>query len=216
MSTVESTPLTTAVALPVAQPAPLPAVSRVPATPVKKFLGTVLTRTVPVLVYQLNRVGRSGAAGTALILFAGIFFFAAVLPQNQQLAAIRQEIVRAQHHGVTDASPHVRLNRFLDKLPKRSEIPVIVGQIFKLAAIAGVTLDRGLYEMTPLHSGHLAQYRMSFPIKGHYPDIRHFIDAILSTVPSAAVESLRIERKAIGDANVSADLRFSLFVRNES
>ena len=79
-----------------------------------------------------------------------------------------------------------------------------------------VVLEQGRYELTPLHSGHLARYRMSFPIKGSYPDIRRFIDATLSTIPAAALEGLRIERKNVGDAGVSADLRFSIFVRNES
>ena len=65
-----------------------------------------------------------------------------------------------------------------------------------------------------MHSGHLARYRMTFPIKGHYPAIRHFVDATLLAVPSAAVEGLRIERKSAGDDSVEVELGFSVFVRN--
>jgi hypothetical protein len=182
----------------------------------RKFVGTAVTRAVPMLVYRMNRVGRSGMAGCALILFAGVFFLAAVLPQFGQISALRTEILQAQQQAGPDASPHVRLSRFLDNLPKRPQLPAIAGKIFSLAAAAGVTLDRGRYELAPLHSGHLARYRMTFPIKGRYPAIRHFIDATLLAVPSAALEGLRIERKTVGDDNVEAELGFSVFVRNES
>ncbi len=189
-----------------------------PATtlPAKKFMGIALTRVVPMIVYRMNRVGRSGMAGSALLLFAAVFFFSAVLPQLRQISALRGEILQAQQHAGTDATPHVRLNRFLDNLPKRSALPQIAAQIFSLATAAGVTLDRGRYELTPMHSGHLARYRMTFPIKGHYPAIRHFVDATLSAVPSAAVEGLRIERKTAGDDSVEVELGFSVFVRNIS
>jgi hypothetical protein len=200
--------------VPAAPRSPVP-VSAVRA-PVIKLMQVALTRSVPMAVYRFNRIGRSGVAGVSLILFAGVFLYAAVLPQYRAISALREEIGEAQRHGPTDFSPRVRLNRFADNLPKRSELPRIAGQIFKLAASAGVTLDRGRYELAPLHSGHLARYRMTFPIKGPYPGVRQFIDATLNAIPSAAVDGFRIERKAAGDANVEADLRFSIFVRNES
>ena len=194
-------------------PVPVPTAARAPAI---KLMQAALARSVPMAVYRFNRIGRSGVAGVSLILFAGIFLYTAVLPQYRSISALREEIREAQRHGPTDLSPRVRLNHFADNLPKRSELPRIAGQIFKLAASAGVTLDRGRYELAPLHSGHLARYRMTFPIKGPYPGIRQFIDATLNAIPSAAVDGFRIERKAAGDASVEADLRFSIFVRNES
>ncbi len=177
---------------------------------------TAAVRSIPMLMYRLNRIGRGGLAGAALMLCSAILIFTAVLPQSREISSLREEIREAQRTGTTDQSPRVRLGRFMDTLPKRSELPGIVGQIFKLAAVAGVTLDQGRYELAPLHSGQVARYRMSFPIKGRYPSIRQFIDAVLSTVPAAAVDGMRIERKTAGDVNVDADLRFSIFVRNQS
>jgi hypothetical protein len=206
-------PVPATIPAPPGAPAPiaLPAVA-----PAKKFMGLALTRAVPMLVYRMNQVGRSGMAGAALILFAAVFYVSAVLPQTRQISALRSEILQAQQHPGADATPPVRLNRFLDNLPKRSALPQIAAQIFQLAAAAGVTLDRGRYELTPMHSGHLARYRMTFPIKGRYPAIRNFVDSTLSAVPSAAIEGLRIERKTAGDDNVEVELGFSVFVRNAS
>jgi hypothetical protein len=193
--------------------APLPGAA--PA-PVVRVLRVALSRAIPMAVYQFNRVGRAGVIGAGLLMSAAIFLFAAVLPQYRVVTALRDEITTAQRRGPAEVSPHLRLNRFVEGLPKRSELPGIAGQMFKLAAAAGVTLDRGRYELTPLHAGHLARYRMSFPVKGAYPGIRQFIDSTLIAIPSAAVDGLRIERKGVGDPTVEADLRFSVFVRNES
>ena len=179
-------------------------------------IGLALARTGPMIVYQINRIGRAGAAGATILLFAVIFLFSAVLPQRKQLADLDQQIRQAHHmNSAADTAP-VKLNRFMNSLPKRSELPTILGKVFALAGAAGVTLDHGRYELSPTRAGHLAQYRMTFPIKGHYPEIRKFIDSVMTTVPSAALEGLRIERKAVGEETVAADLRFSIFVRNDT
>jgi hypothetical protein len=205
--------------LPVSSGPPAPSSAPAPvglaaAVPVRKFMGIALARAVPMVMYQMNRIGRNGMAGSALILFTAVFFFSAVLPQFQQIAALKSDILQAQPHAGAGTTPPVRLNKFLDSLPKRSDLPQIAAQIFGLAAVAGVTLERGRYELTPMHSGHLARYRMVFPIKGRYPAIRHFVDATLMAIPSAAVEGLRIERKSVGEDNVEVELGFSVFVRN--
>lgn len=216
MSTVDPIEPESQAAVPVPA-APLAAPAAVVQRPLLNVrMRTAAVRSIPMLIYQVNRLGRTGAAGAGLILFAAVFMLTAVLPQYRDITSLREEIRGAQRAGSADPSPHARLGRFMDTLPKRSELPAIAGQIFKLAAVAGVTLDQGRYELTPLHSGKLARYRMSFPIKGPYPNIRQFIDATLSTIPSASVDGMRIERKTAGDANVDADLRFSIFVRNES
>jgi hypothetical protein len=207
-----------------ADPRPVPATAgaRLPAqrsaalAPLKALLGTALTRSVPMALYQMNRIGRAGAAGAAMLLFAVIFFFSAILPQQRELLSLDQRIKQAHHlNGAADSAP-VKLNRFMNALPKRGDLPNLVGQVFTIAAASGVILDRGRYEMVPMRAGHLAQYRMTFPVKGHYPEIRKFIDAVLTAIPSVAVEGMRIERKAVGEENVAADLRFSIFVRNDS
>jgi hypothetical protein len=206
-------PVSTGPPSPLGAPAPIGLAA---AVPVKKIMGIALARAVPMFMYQMNRIGRGGMAGFALILFTAVFFFSAVLPQFQQISALKSDILQAQPHVGAGATPPVRLNKFLDSLPKRSALPQIAAQIFGLAAAAGVTLDRGRYELTPMHSGHLARYRMVFPIKGRYPAIRHFVDATLIAIPSAAVEGLRIERKSVGEDNVEVELGFSVFVQNIS
>lgn len=183
--------------------------------PFKSTLKTALLRTGPMLVYRLNRIGRTGMAGAAMIMFAMIFLLSAILPQQREVNALARQLQTVQRSSNSIDTAPVRLSRFMSNLPKRSELPKVVGQVFTLAGAAQVTVDRGRYELSPMRTGHLAQYRMTFPIKGRYPDIRRFIDTVLTTIPSAALEGLRVERKAVGDESVAADLRFVVFLRND-
>jgi hypothetical protein len=92
-------------------------------------------------------------------------------------------------------------------------MPAVIGQVFAEAKAAGVPLDTGHYVYTAAKGEALARYELEFPIKASYPDVRHFIDLTLAAVPAAALGKLRLERKAVGDAIVVADVVFVVFVR---
>jgi len=55
--------------------------------------------------------------------------------------------------------------------------------------------------------------RMTFPVHARYPDIRRFVDTTLATLPGAAVDGLRLERKDVAAAEIDADIRFALYLR---
>jgi hypothetical protein len=78
-----------------------------------------------------------------------------------------------------------------------------------------VPLDTGHYVYSPAKAGAIARYDLEFPVKASYPDIRVFINRTLTAVPAAALGKLHVERKAVGDQVVSADIGFVVFVRSE-
>ena len=151
-----------------------------------------------------------------MILFVVVLVFSSILPQRRELAALDQQIRAAAHAPSAIESAPLRLNRFMDSLPARDQLPSMIGRVFTLAGAAGVTLERGRYELIPLRNGNLAQFRMAFPVRGNYPDIRRLIDSVLVAMPAASLEALRIERKGVGETSVSADLRFIIVVRNSA
>ena len=103
----------------------------------------------------------------------------------------------------------------LSALPSRGEAPEIVAKIVEEARASGVELPRGQYEYVPARDGVAASYRMTFPVHATYPQLREFMDRTLVAMPAVAVEGMRIERKAVGDEGVDAELKFSAFVRSE-
>src|SRR5256885_17255571 len=80
---------------------------------------------------------------------------------------------------------------------------------------AGVSLDKGHYLYVPAKSGTIARYELEFPVKAGYPEIRSFINRTLGAVPAVALSKLHVERKAVADPLVNADIGFVVFVRSE-
>ena len=167
-------------------------------------------------------VGRTGIVGVSLIVFAVVTLLTANWAQHLQFTELRNDLVTAQQTATArrlagpDLSGAEGLQTFVRKLPTRSELPVITEAIVKQAAAAGLVLERGSYDFTVTRSGQIVRYRMTFPVLGAYPNIRSFIDGTLAAVPNAAVDGLKLERKSIGAREVEADIRFAVFMRNET
>ena len=130
---------------------------------------------------------------------------------------LQATLAGARQSPAADASPRQMRARsareLVSSLPERSALPEITGKIAAQAQAAGLALDRGSYDLTVTHSGQLVRARMTFPVHGRYTDIRRFIDSTLATVPGAAVDGLRLQRKDIGAAEIDADIRFAVYVR---
>ncbi len=209
-----------------AAPATLPAAhDGSPAAPVVRaggrgrFPELVSRHVVPYISHQLHYVGRTGVIGIALLLSAVVCFLSANVALRSQISQLETDLAGArQLHGANasmgDLSPAARLKTLMTKLPLRSELPAVTEAIVAQAATAGLALERGSYEVNVVRSGQIVRARLTFPVHGTYPAIRKFIDGTLATVTGAAVDGLRLERKEIGAAEIDADIRFAVYLRN--
>ncbi len=167
-------------------------------------------------------VGRIGIVGVSLIVFAIVTLLTANWAQHLQLTELRSDLATAQEMATArrlagpDLSGAEGLQTFVRKLPARSQLPVITEGIVKQAAAAGLVLERGSYDFTVTRSGQIVRYRMTFPVLGGYPNVRSFIDGTLAAIPNVGVDGLKLERKNIGAGEVEADIRFAVFMRNET
>ncbi len=169
---------------------------------------------VPQLHYQVTRLGPAGQAGLAALAASLAVAVGALMPAYHALETLTADITRAQHPlagtGLDQAVP-----RLVASLPTRAQMPVVLGQVFAQAKAAGLALDTGRYVYTPAKAGAIARYDLEFPMKGAgYPQIRAFINRTLTAVPAASLSKLHIERKAVGEQVVNADVGFVVFVRS--
>jgi hypothetical protein len=175
---------------------------------------SALSRTLPQLQYRITRVGPAGVAGLAALVGALTLAAGALWPAMHSLQSMRAELARpGSAHPASQ--PVDDLDRFVAALPSRGQIPAVLGQVLEQANKSEVVLDKGQYSYSPAQSGRLARYAFEFPIKGSYPNIRQFVDNTLVAVPAAGLDKLSVERKNIGDAAVTADVRFVVYVRGE-
>ena len=174
---------------------------------------TAAGQLVPRLQYRIAQLGPAGQAGLAALTAAIAVAIGALIPAYQSLKTLSAEIARAQHPAAS-ANLEQAAPRLVATLPTRAQIPAVLAQVFAAATAAGVPLDAGRYAYTPAKSGAIARYDLEFPVKSAgYPQIRAFINGTLTAVPAASLDKLHIERKAIGDQAVAADIGFVVWVR---
>lgn len=177
--------------------------------------GSALKQLVPHVQYQLSRIGPAGQVGLGALILAAVVAASVVIPAHNDIDALRADIVHAQQ-APRAAARDDGLSRVVASLPTRAQIPAIVAQVFQQAKDTGVPLDSGHYAFTAAKSGGgTARYELEFPLKASYPDIRNFINHTLAAVPAAGLAKLHIERKAVGETQVNADVNFVIFVRGE-
>ncbi len=218
-------PVPATVETPVA-PAPVAAPMLAPATALRRVAAltgptSALTRAqalgsqlVPQVQYQITRLGPTGQAGLAALVAALVLAVSTLLPARHALEALSAELARVHHPSAAVSADQV-IPHLVASFPTRAQIPAVIGQIVTQAKASGVSLDKGHYLYVPPKSGAIARYELEFPVRAGYPEIRGFINRTLSTVPAAALNKLHVERKAVGDPVVNANIGFVVFVRSE-
>jgi len=192
------------------------------AAPVGAPAATALTRVqaaagqvIPQLQYRVARLGVAGQAGLAALTAAVAIAVGALLPAWHAMQGLSTNL--AQTHAPSGYSIEQAVPHLMASLPTRAQIPAVVGEVYAQAKAAGVPLDTGRYVFSPAKSGSVASYDLEFPVKGAaYPALRSFINQTLAAVPAASLAKLQIERKAVGDQSVNADIGFIVFVRSEA
>jgi hypothetical protein len=86
---------------------------------------------------------------------------------------------------------------------------------FALADKAGLVLSKGEYREAFDSNARVYTYQLTLPVKGSYRAIRDFAMQSLRAIPFASLDEISFRRDAIGDANVEARLRFTLYLRDQ-
>lgn len=173
---------------------------------------------VPYLSYGAQRIGTLGVVGISLCVFSVFTFFSGNLPLHQKYADSSLELNRIRNvaeqarSGTTAASPQQQATKFVADLPTVNDVPAVMGSIVAVAAASGIEFERGTYEYVASDGDTIARYQMSLPVVGSYPEIRQFVENVLATVPTVALDSMRIERGKVSESTISADLKFSILL----
>jgi hypothetical protein len=182
----------------------------------RRWLARASDDWMPRAVWSIQRTGRLGLSGLALLLTSAVFLVSTYLPLTHELDNLRGQMkslrIRAAVQSPTTASDSGAA--LLRSLPRRAQMPALLGVLVQQAEAAHLSIDTGKYESTALKSGAVMSYKVSFPVTGPYPRVRQFIDATLVALPAAAVTELSITRKAIGDSTVEAQIRLTVFTRD--
>jgi hypothetical protein len=167
--------------------------------------------------YWLGLVGQPGLVGIALMVAAVALAASVVLPQQERIAKLEQDIERTRRAPpaieiAPPETPEVKVEKFYRNLPQSTTTPDWLQKVFDAASINGVVLEQGEYILLSNPNAKLEQYRIIFPLKGAYPQLRKFTAAALEAVPALALESLLFKREKIADGSVDAKITFLLYL----
>jgi hypothetical protein len=90
-------------------------------------------------------------------------------------------------------------------------VPALLRQLFRTATQAKLAVDTGRYELSTTKGSGVVRYQVAFPVTGPYPQIREFIDTTLATMPQVALSGLLLDRRAISDGDVEAQIRMTFY-----
>lgn len=169
----------------------------------------------------MRRLGWPGIVGLGFAAYAAMFFATAVVPAQTGLEQLRQQaaarealVAQLAREGGSDAQgPESRLTRFYAFFPQQDTAAAWLEKIYAAAGKQALGLQTGEYRFVPDGSGKLGRYEITLPVKGPYVQVRKFIADVLTEIPVAALEDVRIRRDTIGSDVVEAKIKFALYLR---
>ena len=166
----------------------------------------------PRVAWTVGRTGRPGLVGIGLLFAAAVFLFSTYLGIADEVEGLRADLAAENRSGRTAAADRAAdPTATLRSLPARSEILVVLHQLFTEAARARLAVDSGRYEVAATKESGVVRHLITLPVTGPYPQIRAFLDASLASMPAVALDDLALERKTITDADVEAQIRLVAF-----
>ena len=162
----------------------------------------------------MEQLGLAGVLGIGVLLFCATFYFSALRPAQDELAA-RPSAAAGTSVSVQPVAHSTNpLAELHSRFPALETLPSQVERIHRIARSTGLQLQQGDYRLEVPPAG-LVAYRVSLPVRGEYRALRSFIGAVLKEMPVAAVDRLRFERKKPGDSQLEAQIQLTLFFRPE-
>lgn len=167
---------------------------------------------------SLARLGLAGIAGLGVFAACLPYYLTGIRPLEREVQAQREaaERLRARDplRPVAMEDRAGELRRFHGLFPPLDRMPEQLERLYALARGAGLDLHQGEYRLEREQTG-LAAYRITLPVRGAYPQLRGFLSAVLSDLPVASIDALRFERRKAADAQLEAQLRLTIWFRND-
>jgi len=164
----------------------------------------------------LQRLGACGVLGIGVFIACTAFYASALAPLQEELAAQRIGLerlrARTPYQPVAASGRAEELRHFYNLFPPAEALTGELERLHRLARRAGLDLAQGDYRLERRPSG-LWAYRANLPVRGSYPALRSFTEAVLTDMPGASIEALRFERKVAAEIELSGQLRITLHVR---
>jgi Type II secretion system (T2SS), protein M subtype b len=169
--------------------------------------------------HAVQRLGRQGVAGFGLLIAAAAFGAGVILPLDARVAELKAQMSSPARER-SDASPPPRpsdpaadLDVFYRSFPSDDELTDLLAKLHGIGDRHGLALQQADYRAADERGQRLGQYRISVPAIATYPQLKHFLAAVLAEMPNLSLDQLSLQRHAVADPRVDVQMQFTLYLR---
>lgn len=163
-----------------------------------------------------DRLGWPGLLGLALVVGAGVTEIGFVAQLKERNVDLAQQVAQLRVQAAARAAVAPAAAASLADLPGSHALAPVVAAVHAGARRRQVVLDQGEYVWQREAGSRFARYRMIFPVRGTYPQLRGWAADMLAGHPQMTLEEFDFRRENIGSEIVEARVRFALRVEDRS
>jgi len=167
-----------------------------------------MKRLTQTLNRQLALLGMPGVAGIGLLLFCLAFYLSGIRPLEINIAQ-HQQLIAEQLPVRTE--PKADWRKLRATLPDISEADRQIEKIHSLAARHQVKLKEGEYRDETFKGAQLVARHLNFSVKGDYFQVRQFLSAMLTQIPTLSLDAVQFQKSSSGGA-LETRISLSLYV----
>lgn len=158
-----------------------------------------------------ERLGIIGLLTIAVTLFCQIFIFASWLPTRAALSAMAiTKQSQAMQVAKPVATPAENLQNFFGLFPKISERSKHIQAIMSKAKALDLVADDVSYKTEQHADSRLSKTYVDFSVYCTYPEMRVFLNNILTDMPFVSLDQLSINRDDASTELVTIRMRLTL------
>lgn len=167
----------------------------------------------------LHACGWPGLAGGALLvatLTVALFVTPALRDEISELSQARRSLRLATPGKTVTRDDAQLLADWYARFPSRTALPQILVRLHQEAARQKLEATQAEYRDQPEAGTPLMRVRIDVPVSGSYSGLRNWIDAMLRQQPALALDGLELRRTSTDNAQLTARVRFQLYLRSGS
>jgi Pilus assembly protein, PilO. len=173
-------------------------------------------KLLTVISYRIKQPIWQFIAGLLLILTTVMLCITMLIPATEHLAGLDDQLARLHDSGqnhLTAITASADSDEFYRVLPRQESLSVLLQKIFDAANESGVTLSSGQFKLTPQAEGGFSTYLVALTASASYADIRRFVNRVLETNQTAALQTIDFSRSPSTDSKVESKVHFTLYLR---
>lgn len=172
--------------------------------------------------YWSKQLTWSWLASFALLAVCIAFYLFVILPERHALEEAKAELssmqrdeqhLRQSSQNTARQTPAGQLESFYQTFPTEATVPDTIEQLIGLAQAKRLNPKQAQYHIVRNNPGELLGYQITLPIKGAYPQITGFVFELLTKVPNLSLDNISFQRQKIGENDVEAMLRMTLYIK---